>query len=411
MTLIGAETKNQLDQTAKDMFFKVFPDFMVEEYWKQKDMVLCANGHVVIFRPLDDQGKLRSLNLTAAWVEECSEVNFEIYVQLTTRLRNKATKHHQMILTSNPENNWIKTEILLKAGKIHNAERTYWQDPEEINPHISVHIAPTHLNTYLPPDYIDTVSRNRPEWWCAKFLHGSFEMSEGMVYPMFSDLIVDPFPIPKHWQRITSSDFGLVDSTVMLAGAIDPREGILYIYKEHYANQKSIKWHAEQMKSYILDEIPQGQLIKMVADPKGRSKSEKDLRSTFDYYAEYDIFFQPGMNKIEDGILKTYSYMEMKKVKVFANCLNTIREGTSYKYPKRDLITDKNAGEKPVDKDNHAMDSLRYLVAELPDDPTQLVNLSYSRYDYKEKTDDSWLPHALQDEPDPYGEMDWSSYY
>lgn len=103
MTLIGAETKNQLDQTAKDMFFKVFPDFMIEDYWKQKDMVMCTNGHIVIFRSLDDEGKLRSLNLTAFWIEEASEVNYEIFVQLQTRLRNKATKHHMGILTSNPD--------------------------------------------------------------------------------------------------------------------------------------------------------------------------------------------------------------------------------------------------------------------------------------------------------------------
>jgi phage terminase large subunit len=345
-------------------------------------------------------------------LEECSEVNFEIYVQLTTRLRNKSTDHHQIILTTNPEMNWVKSEILLKAGKIYNADRQYWQDPEDINEHISVHISPTHLNTYLPKDYVDSVSRNRPQWWINRYLFGSFNHTDGLVYPMFSDCIVDPFEIPKHWQRITGSDFGLVDSTVMLAGAIDPKSGILYIYKEHYENGKSIKYHAGQMKKKILDEIPHGCLMKMVADPKGKARSEKDFKSTYDYYAEYDIYFTPGINKIEDGILKTFSYFEMGKLKIFNTCINTIREGTAYKYPKRDLLTDKNAGEKPVDKDNHAMDSLKYIVAELPDDPDQLVNLSYNRNDYYGDTigEQSYLPHALQEEPEESWN-DWSAYY
>src|SRR6185437_13765129 len=117
---------------------KVFPEFMVEDYWKQKDMVLCSNGHVVIFRPLDDEGKLRSLNLTSFWIEEASEVKYEIFVQLQTRLRNKATKYHQGILTSNPDMGWIKTEFLMKAGRIENAEREYYQNPEEVNPAFSV---------------------------------------------------------------------------------------------------------------------------------------------------------------------------------------------------------------------------------------------------------------------------------
>lgn len=411
MTLIGAETKNQLDQTAKDMFFKVFPDFMIEDYWKQKDMVLCANGHVVIFRPLDDEGKLRSLNLTCFWIEEASEVKYEIFVQLQTRLRNKATKFHQGILTSNPDMGWIKTEFLLKAGRIENAERQYLQIPDEINKQFSVHIAPTHLNIYLPPDYVETTSKGKPEWWVKRFMYGSFEHTEGQVYPMFANLIVPGFEIPKHWQRLTATDFGLRDPTVMIAGAIDPQEGVLHIYREHYENGKSIKYHAGVMKKRILDEIPQGRIIKMVADPKGKAKSEKDMRSTYDYYAEYDIFFEPGINKIEDGILKVFSYMEMKKVKIHDTCVNTIREGVNYKYPKQDLVSDKNAGEKPVDKDNHAMDCLKYMIAELPDDPMQLSNMSYNRQEYYgNMIKDAHLPHALQDDVD-MGYGDWSSYY
>jgi phage terminase large subunit len=412
MTLIGAETKNQLDQTAKDMFFKVFPDFMVEDYWKQKDMLLCVNGHIVIFRSLDDEGKLRSLNLTCFWIEEASEVKYDIFVQLQTRLRNKATKHHQGILTSNPDMGWIKSEFLLKAERIENAERKYFQEPDTINPAFSVHIAPTHLNTYLPPDYVDTTAKGKPEWWVKRFLFGSFEHTEGQVYPMFANLIIPSFEIPKQWERITASDFGLRDPTVMLGGAIDPKKGELHIYREHYEAGKSIKYHAGEMKKKILNSIPQGRLRRMVADPKGKAKSEKDFRSTYDYYAEYDIYFDPAINKIEDGILKAFSYMEMKKVWIHDNCVNTIREGVNYKYPKQDLMSDKNPTEKPVDKDNHAMDCLKYMIAELPDDPTQLVNLSYNRNDYYGNTisEQNYLPHALQEEPEESWN-DWSVYY
>jgi phage terminase large subunit len=412
MTLIGAETKNQLDQTAKDMFFKVFPDFMIEEYLKGKDMLLCKNGHIVLFRPLDDEGKLRSLNLTCFWIEEASEVKYEIFVQLQTRLRNKATKFHQGILTSNPDMGWIKTEFLLKAARIENAERNYWQKDDEINPQFAVHIAPTHLNIYLPDDYVETTSKGKPEWWVMRFMFGSFEHTEGMVYPMFGNRVIKSFQIPKHWQRITATDFGLRDPTVMLAGAIDPQKGHLHIYREHYESGKSIKYHAGEMKKKILDEIPSGRIRAMVADPKGKAKSEKDMRSTYDYYAEYDIYFEPGINKIEDGILKVFSYMEMERVFIHDCCRMTIWEGTQYKYPKQDLMSDKNATEKPVDKNNHAMDCIKYMIAELPDDPAQLENLSYNRNEYygNMDSDSSWLPHALQEE-ESNTVMDWSHYY
>ena len=356
MTLIGASTKPQLDQTAKDMFFKVFPDFMIKDYFKQKDMALIENGHVVIFRPLDDEGKLRSLNLTGFWIEEASEVKYDIFVQLQTRLRNKATKHHVGILTSNPDMGWIKQEFLLKADKIHNPQSKYVQDPDDINPAFSVHIAPTHLNIYLPADYVETTSKGKPEWWIKRYMKGSFEHTEGMVYPQFIDCVIPSVPIPPHWERLTATDFGLRDPTVTLAAAIDPRLGEVHIYREHYKAEKSIKWHAQQMKEKIYNEIPTGRLRKVIGDPKGKARSERDMRSTFDYYAEYEIYFTPGINKIEDGIQKVYGYMEMGKLKIHESCAKTIWEGTRYTYPKQEMVANKNASEKPMDKDNHAMD-------------------------------------------------------
>lgn len=410
MTLIGAETKPQLDSTAKDMFFKVFPDFMITSHLKQKDIVLCKNGHVVIFRPLDDEGKLRSLNLTGFWIEEASEVKFDIFVQLQTRLRNKATKHHVGIITSNPDMGWIKQEFLLKADKIHNAQSRYIQDPDEINPAFSVHIAPTHLNHYLPDDYVETTSKGKPEWWVKRYMQGSFEHTEGMVYPKFADLIIPSIPIPAHWERLTATDFGLRDPTVALAAAVDSRLGEVHIYREHYQAERSIKWHAERMKENIYKEIPTGRLRKVIGDPKGKARNERDMRSTYDYYGEYGIYFQPGINKIEDGIQKVYGYIERGKLKIHDCCVKTIWEGTRYKYPKQELLSDKNASEKPVDKDNHAMDCLRYILAELPDDPDKLVNQSFGYALNNDYESQAFLPHALQDEPQQTND-DWYSYY
>jgi hypothetical protein len=198
----------------------------------------------------------------------------------------------------------------------------------------------------------------------------------------------------------------------MLAAAIDPNEGVLHIYREHYEAGKSIKYHAGVMKKKILDEIAPGRLRKLVADPKGKAKSEKDMRSTYDYYAEYGIFFEPGINKIEDGVMKVFSYMEMDKIRIHDCCINTIWEGTRYRYPKQDLLSDKNPTEKPVGKDDHAMDTLKYIVSELPDDPHQLLNESFNRQEYYGTIarEETHLPHALQDDPVDTADS-WEHYY
>jgi hypothetical protein len=246
------------------------------------------------------------------------------------------------------------------------------------------------------------------------------ESNRVLVYPTLQEHIVEPFPvvegktdkhgIPLHWEKAQASDFGLRDPTVALWGAIDPETGTIYIYDEHYEAEKPVSYHAGQMNKRLI-KIPSGRLRFLVGDPKGTSKSEKDMRSIFDHYAEYGVYFSPATNKIIDGIMKVYNYFALGKLKIFSTCTNTVREGLAYKYPERSLDDKTNVSEKPVDKDNHAMDSLKYFVAELPDDPENLINRSYGLTYMNEKKEQAHLPHALQDEDDPYSQGDWYNGY
>lgn len=408
--LIGAQTLPQLENTAKLEFKKMLTKELIREESVQKNHITLTNGYKVLFRSFDDEGKLRSLNLCHWWIEEGSEVKFDAFVQLTTRLRSNKTDRHFGIISTNPDLNWIRTEFLLKSEAIYGSEQKYHQVPEEINPAFSTHIAKTSANKYLPPDYYETVAKNRPHWWIQRYLEASFEFSEGQVYPQFSQNLVEPFEIPKHWERFVATDFGLRDPTVMLLGAVDPKKGIVYIYAEHYEANKAVPYHAEKMNS-MLETIPVGKIRSMVADPSGQQRNKHDGRSLFDHYAEYGLYFKGGYNRIEAGIHKVYAYFEMGKLKIFNNLKHTIQEGINYKYKQQELESDKNADEKPIDKDNHAMDCLRYLTQELPDDPSQLINHSISVVDSYNTKKQEDIPFALQDDDDYRSATDWSMYY
>jgi PBSX family phage terminase large subunit len=410
LSLIGAATLPQLEQTAQKTFMEMIPSTLIKSISKQKNYVDLVNGHRILFRPLDDEGKAKSLNLCFFWVEESSEVGYDYFVQLQTRLRNHATTQHCGILSTNPDLGWIRQEFLLKSRHIHNSDRIYPQDVDEINTNYSTHIAPTSLNTYLPPTFYDDTAKGKPNYWIARYLDGSFDYSEGSVYPTFSEHIVEPFEIPPHWERFASVDFGLKDPTVMITGAVDPKKGIVYIYKEHYEANKAVPYHAEKMNDMIGD-IPSGKLRPIVADPSGQQRSKHDKRSLFDHYAEYGLYFKSGNNRIDSGIHKVYAYFELGRLKIFSSLKNTIKEGINYKYKTQELASDKNADEKPVDKDNHSMDTLRYLVQELPDDPSNLINYSVSSLDKYTSQKQTHLPYALQDDDEHYGSGDWVSYY
>jgi len=381
-----APTMQMLQETSYATVMEFLPHTFIEHEVKTrgKEAIELTNGHRILLLPSNDADKLRSLNLSAFYMEEASNAKYEVFSELTARTRNKAAiqdgKNKLLgIICSNPDVGWVRSEILFKSDQVFSGDgRVYPKDEDQYNPFMSTHLHSSYQNTYLDPDFQVRISRGKPDWWVARYIHGSFDYAEGLVYPTFLKWIVDPFPVPQHWKRMFSVDFGLRDPTVMLAAAIDPDENILYIYDEYYQAESPVPENAKAMKS-ILEQVPPGLIYgQVIADPSGSKRSGATKRSYFDHYAEYGLWFQAGNNNIDAGIAKVYSYFALGKCRIMSPCINTIKEGRAYKYRDNELDQQKNRGEKPVDANNHAMDALRYMIMELPDDPENMSTEVYA---------------------------------
>lgn len=273
--LITAATVRQLEETSFKTFFEdVCPPPLIKEHKKQEAKTILVNGTELLWRSSDDEGKLRSLNLGFFKMEEASEQKYEIFVQLQARLRDTRMRHHVGLLSSNPDMGWIKTHFLLRSGKIVGGEVDYSLQLTETNKNYSSHIAPTHLNIYLPPDFILDLESSKPEWWIKRYLKGSFEHTEGAVYPNFSKAIIEPFEIPKHWFHFrVGLDHGLRNPTAAVFLAVnafkednDFRLPKVVMYDEHYEEGKLVPYHAEILKKKM-SKIPIGALTVMRIDP------------------------------------------------------------------------------------------------------------------------------------------------
>lgn len=415
--LVGAYTYPQLEETAKKQVLDMLPSDLIEKYNQQKNTLTLTNGYKIMFRSFDDEQKLRSLNLCHIWMEEANGTPFSIFTQLQTRLRHHATDKHCIILSTNPDSNWIKTEFLLKSARIYGSADEYARPEEDKNPNMHTHIARTDMNTYLPPTYVEDVSVGKPEHWVRRYLKGSFLNAEGLVYPNFEAAITDEITKEqvihnvqtKGWSVYAGSDFGINDPTTLLLVAVDPVDGMAYLYDEYVRNRVAVPTHAVAMKEKM-SHLPYGGLQKLVGDPSGKKRNINDKKSIFDHYAEYGIYYREGDNRIETGIMKVYGYLDLKRLKILANCVETIREGRGYRYPEVEL--DGKTSDKPIDKDNHCMDTLRYIMQELPDDPLQLRNQSYGHKEmiYIDKSQQH-LPFALQTEENTMTGDWYNDYY
>lgn len=440
-----APTMKMLEETSYKMLKKYLPHTFIEKEvnTRGQEALVLKNGHRILRLPSNDPDKIRSLNLTGFYLEEASNSKLELYSELVARTRSEKafiygidpeTGEKEMewseeagfyipkivgtkllgIICSNPDVGWIRTEILNNSDQVFAPDdRKYPRDPLKANPDLSTHLHASTQNVYLDPGFVTRMSRGKPDWWVQRYIYGSFDYSEGAVYPEFTKAIVDPFPVPKNWKRLYGVDFGLRDPTVMLEIAIDPGENIAYITKEHYESEQPVNHHAKRMKEIMSDAAPGMILRQPIADPAGNKRSGVTKRSYFDHYAEYGIWFQPGNNSLDAGIAKVYTYFALGKLKIFSSCINTIKEGREYKYKENELDEQKNRGEKPIDANNHAMDALRYVVMELPDDPENLSAMAYegnmNSLGFGQRSQ-SRLPHALQDNVEPYMENWYTDY-
>lgn len=439
-SLVGANVQSQFEQTIKRDIENDIPQSFVRYASSQKQYMDFQNDHRVMFRPFDDPNKLRSYNLSMFVIIEASEVKAESFTQLKTRLRNMKASQPKKdeqgniiytrlstgalkpeiksdwrkgIIESNPAPGWIRGDVLLKASHIEKHGEVaddYIVEDEVKDPAISAHITTSDVNEFLPATFKADLAKNKPLWWIQRYLYGSFSYAEGLVYPNAQSHIIDDFDIPSHWKRICAFDYGLVDDAVFIFGAVDQDKGILYIYKEIRANNRSVEDLANLFTQGSKDIPIGGWITSPIIDPKSAPKRDYNKKSLADHFLDYGIAFKPGYVDVDARIYRLNTYIETGHVKIMRCCKGLIDEIKDYKFKLKALANDQYS-DKPEDKNNHGINALEWITMELPSDPANLLYGVYGKAGYKLDEEVSYKEtqfkiHALSDEEDYESDVD-----
>ena len=82
----------------------------------------------------------------------------------------------------------------------------------------------------------------------------------------------------------------------------------------------------------------------------------------------WDTLIKLGMRLIEsnkdemNNIVTVNSLFKQRRLFICSNCVNLIWELKNYKFKEAKMGAEKNLDETPIDKDNHAIDALLYLI-------------------------------------------------
>lgn len=196
------------------------------------------------------------------------------------------------------------------------------------------------------------------EWEC------NFDAGEGLVYSVFDpDIhIAEPGKDLVFSELIVCGDKGYTDPGVLLLCGVEGhgRDARLWVLREIYVPGKRQEWWAKRAREWV-EEFGR---LKLYHDP-----SAPDL---VDEYKQQGLAPRETSNSIIEGIAAVVNMMAIRQVErddgtvvketrfqVSPKCQNLIRELGLYRHKKR---KDGTFDETPIDKHNHACDSLRYGI-------------------------------------------------
>lgn len=369
------------------------------------------------------------LSATYDWiiVDQIEDPEFEYkdFVDLLGRLRGSAPYGYQpgdpeydptmptsgprwFIITSNPTRNWVYKKII---KPYHDYLRGVWnpdllcERDDDDNPILDADGKPKVImevfegSTYenknnLPEDFIKTLEATYRGQMRDRFLLGKWAAYEGLIYWMFDETVncVEQSQMLDYFRALQASrykipiieayDHGLAVPSCYGFAFVDPQGNVMLLdgfYEKELPPDEAAKAIRRIRREYLgTDEVED----RMFADPQLFKRSASGQRGVVgvrvsDMFREYGVTMQRGNNDIKNGIVKVQGYMYPQKNHTHpftgdrpapffyvSDHLQWFMDEIGNYIWKKD--TSGEIEDKPVDRNDHAMDMLKYLLSKRP---------------------------------------------
>lgn len=359
--LVGAQTYTNLRDTTLRTFLEVVPEPVLRDgklskaFNRAENTLHFENGSTVIFRSMDEPNKYKSLNLGAFYIDELSEIAEEVWLMLESRLRRNNVPRRTGFATTNPEGgSWVYSKFVQNNEQKENY--AYFQ-------------APTTENIYLPEDYVQGLLESYSESWVKRYIYADWTAFEGQIFPDFEPkypYVIPHEEPPKTWPVYVGIDSGLHNPTAAVWGAVNPRNGDVYVFQEYYKTDRLVETHANNIK-FMSKDYP---IYAYFIDPETQKRNAVTGKSVRGAYLENGLPVILGNNDVMAGIHRVAAQMKKHpdgtpKLVISEKCEHLIDELSQYRWEKN-TKPDKNESEKPHPYKDHAPDALRYMLMGLP---------------------------------------------
>lgn len=316
------------------------------------------NGARLWIGGMDRPGKVLSGERDGIYVNQAEELTLEDWETLTTRTTGRGAVTETPMLFGDcnpgPPTHWIINRPSLQVlYSRHEDNPTLYDDTGRITDQGRRSMA-----------ILDALTGIRHK----RLRMGLWVAAEGVVYDDFDRSIhlLDHMPSGwEHWRKIRSIDFGYTNPFVCQWWAIDG-DGRMYLYRELYMSQRTVKVHAGQIETLSGDEHYDVTVSDHDAEDRatlvenGIGTSAADKAVSIGIQAVQERLKVAGDGKPRLFILKNSLVERDEVIAERHRPVCTEQEFESYMWPKG--ADGKAVKEDPVKVDDHGMDAMRYAV-------------------------------------------------
>lgn len=297
-------------------------------------------GRKIFLIGAHDEGAVRKIQgstLALAYVDEAAVVPAPFWRMLLSRLSKPGA---QLLATCNPEGpaHWLKKEFIDRAGQLN---LKHWDFRLEDNPS-------------LTPEYIDSLKAEYSGMWYQRYILGQWAIGSGAIYDKLDeDNLYTEEPNNPDFYAV-GVDVGQSNATCYVLVAGSPKQWPqLRVVKEYYYDNRKVgrsKTDAEFVDD--LEAFIEGYPIqKIYIDPAALSfRIEASRRGLPCKEANNDVL--PGIQAVQ-------RFIAQKNLLIHKSCTNLREQLANYQWDPK--AADRGV-DKPLKNEDHACDSLRYLI-------------------------------------------------
>ncbi|MBR6622928.1 MAG: PBSX family phage terminase large subunit [Ruminococcus sp.] len=278
---------------------------------------------------------IQGMTLSGVFFDEAALMPRSFVEQALARCSVSGSK---MWFNCNPDNpaHWFYNEWIKKADE---KKALYLHFTMDDNPSLSESMKNRYKRLYSGAFY-------------DRFVLGKWTASEGVVYPMFSreahvysgEIDCESYVISCDYGTVNPSSFGLWG----LCG------GVWHRLKEYYYSSKKegVSRTDEEHYSALEELAGEKKISRVIVDPSAASFIECTRR-----HGKFRVV--KADNDVITGIRQVSAALKQNRIKFHESCRDIFREFQLYRW------SEKSGTDAPVKENDHAMDDMRYFVADM----------------------------------------------